>query len=61
MGRHCELSRCDNYGAEPMSACGITYVCPSCRTVIEQLTAIYQEQGAAEAARLAEKAGAAAK
>lgn len=57
--RQCEMAACDNHGAEFLSACGITYVCPVCRAGIEQLTAIYLEQHTAEAARLAEQAGAA--
>ncbi|MFI7642427.1 hypothetical protein [Nonomuraea sp. NPDC049400] len=55
--RGCEMAACDNRGAEPLSACDITHVCPACRTLIEQLTAIRLEQDANEAAHLAEQAG----
>lgn len=58
MTRPCEMAGCDRYDATALSACGIYYVCPACREAIACLTAIYQEQDA-EAARLAEKAGAA--
>jgi hypothetical protein len=59
MTRHCQMAACDRWDAERLSACGIYYVCPACRESIACLTAIYQEQDAAEAARLAEQAGAA--
>jgi hypothetical protein len=55
----CEMASCDRYDGEMLSACGIYYVCPACREAIEALTAIYLGEDAAEAARLAEKAGAA--
>lgn len=56
--RLCEVGSCDRSDAEPFQACGTYYVCPADRARIENLSVIYQEQDAAEAAGLAEQAGA---
>lgn len=53
MTRHCEMAGCDRYDATVLYACGIYYVCPPHRVVIERLSAEMQAE-----ARLAEQAGA---
>jgi hypothetical protein len=49
MGYACQLAGCDRYDAQMLSASGIYYVCPACKDNIACLTAMYQEQDAADA------------
>lgn len=49
MSRPCQMAACDRYDAEMLSASGIYYVCPACKDNIACLTAMYQEQDAADA------------
>lgn len=60
MSLWCEMAGCGAYGATAMDACGTVYLCPACRALVESLSAIYAKDDAAEAAGLAEQAGASA-